>query len=328
MLNIKNKDTTEEPLKVGYVYDPFMTRHNDPKNPHHEESPNRILAIYNEMINRGLIQKMINIRSREVTSEELLQVHSDKYLTKLYKIFQRERTDNAVNSYMGQFNSVYANLQSLKCAEIAAGSTTALVTSMINNEIDRGVAIVRPPGHHGCKDEANGFCFFNNIGIAAMAAKNRGLKVAIVDFDVHHGQASQELVTGKKDMYYISVHRYDGGTFFPGTGSISKEPNVLNIPLNSGGVEGTDKFYEEIFTEQVVPTLDRIKPDILLVSAGFDAGEYDPLGGFNVTPKGFRRLVELMIPTCSKIALVLEGGYNISTLSKSMAECTEQLFIR
>jgi len=308
--------------KVGYVFDPYMTRHDNPYE-HHPEAPERILEIYKEMLNRKLIHKMIAIKSRDITREELLTVHSETYLDKLYGIFEKHKTDKSVHTDLQQYDSVYANKNTLKCAELSAGSTVSLVKSMIDGEIDRGVAIVRPPGHHGCKNEANGFCFFNNIGLAAMMAKNAGKKVAIVDFDIHHGQASEELVIGKKDLYYISVHRYDNGKFFPGTGHITKEPNVLNIPLS--GIEGTDEVYNDIFVKYVIPMLNNINPDIVLVSAGFDAGEKDPLGGYNVTPKGFRNMVELILTTCTNVCLVLEGGYNLETISKSMAECTEAL---
>lgn len=309
--------------RVGYVFDPFTTRHSNPTNPNHEESPYRILEIYKEMLNRNLIHKMIAIKSREVTREELETVHSKKYLDKLYNHFEKHKTVKAVHNYLQNYNSVYANLQTLKCAEIAAGSTIQLVQAMLNGEIDRGVAIVRPPGHHGCRNEANGFCFFNNIGLAGMMARNTGKKVAIVDFDVHHGQATQEMVTGEKDLYYISIHRYDNGKFFPGTGKLSNEPNVLNIPLTLSS--GTDYVYIDNFINKVIPMLNTIKPDIVLVSAGFDAGDGDPLGGYKVTPNGFRKLTEMILTTCSSVCMVLEGGYNLETISKSMAECTEAL---
>lgn len=327
--------------KVGYVFDPFMTRHDNPYE-YHPEAPERILEIYKEMLNRRLIHKMTAIKTREITREELLTVHSEKYLDKFYgiflleqrkecgsssragrSIFEKNKTDKAIHSRLRQYDSVYANKHTLKCAELSAGSTVNLVQAMIDGEIDRGVAIVRPPGHHGCKNEANGFCFFNNIGLAAMTAINAGKKVAIVDFDIHHGQASEELVIGKKDLYYISIHRYDNGKFFPGTGKESKESNVLNIPLT--GLTGTDEVYNEIFVDKVIPMLQTISPDIILVSAGFDAGENDPLGGYNVTPKGFRNMVKLMLTVSSNVCLVLEGGYNLETISKSMAECTEAL---
>lgn len=307
---------------VGYVFDPYMTRHENPYGDH-DEAPERILYIFNEFQKRNLIQKMTAIKSRSVTREELLTVHGKEYIDKLYNMFQKYKTDKSIHKSLQEYNSIYANQQSLKCAELSAGSSIAIVEAMLDGEIDRGVAIVRPPGHHGGKNQANGFCFFNNVALAAMKAMEQGKKVAIVDFDIHHGQGTEEAVIGKKDLLFISVHRYDNGMFFPGTGAPSKEPNVLNIPLN--GSEGTDEVYDKIFKEQVIPRLRKFNPDMIIVSAGFDAGEHDPLGGYKVTPSGFRNMVEQMVAVNSSICLVLEGGYNLHTISHSMAECTEAL---
>lgn len=311
-------------MNVGYVFDPYMTKHDNPYESH-PESPDRILSIYKEMLNRKLIQKMINVRSREVTLDELLLAHDKGYIEKLYKLFTTHKTSKALHTYLQTYDSVYANVHTLKCAELAAGSTVNLVTAMLNNEIERGVAIVRPPGHHGCKHVANGFCFFNNVAIAALVARNSGKTVAVVDFDIHHGQGTEQIFYGQQNLHYISIHRYDHGKFFPGTGHISSEPNILNIPLNNS--IGSDSVYIDKFTNVVIPRLNEIKPDIIIVSAGFDAGVDDPLGGYNVTPKGYRTIVEMMLIVCSKLCLVLEGGYNLDTISRSMAECTEALFI-
>ena len=315
---------TAKSFNVGVVYDDFMSKHFHPTEPH-PECPERIQEIYKELNKRNLITKMLAIKSRDITRDELLLVHDKKYLYKLYRSFETHKTDKAINYALGEYNSVFANLNSLKCAEKAAGSTVDLVMSIVNKKIERGVAIVRPPGHHSQCSETNGFCLFNNVALASVIARNAGMKIAVVDWDIHHGQGTEQIFYKQKDLYYISVHRYDCGNFFPGTGKMSTQPNILNIPLNY--TKGTDKEYIDIFEKQVTPKLQEIKPDIIIVSAGFDAGEGDPIGGYEVTPKGYRTLVKILKRSCSKICLVLEGGYNLQTLSNSMAECTEELFL-
>ena len=196
---------------------------------------------------------------------------------------------------------------------------------MIGN-VDRGVAIIRPPGHHATRNEAMGFCFFNNVAISAIYARNRGKKVAIVDFDIHDGNGTCDIINGEPGIHFISIHRYDNGRYYPGleTGAASNVgSNITNFTFNHA--RGTDEEYKNLFNDKVVPLLQNINPDIILVSAGFDAGLGDPLGNYRVTPNGFKMMVRMMKNVCSTIVLVLEGGYNLDTISNSMAKCVEEL---
>ena len=320
--------------KIGYVYDPFMANHKDPfdaKLPNkHPEQPNRIHRIYQELLNRGLISKMIAVRSRTATKDELLLAHSEKYIKTIsadLSIPNSKLITMALQKKSNKYSDgdVYGNDSTLECALLAAGSTVNLVDALISNSINRGVAIVRPPGHHAESSKAMGFCFFNNIGIAAIKARNAGKRVAVVDFDVHYGNATAEMLAEQENMYFFSIHRHDDSNFYPGTGAESSCDNIFNYPLNDS--KGDDQVYLDIFNKEIIPKLKDISPDIILVSAGFDAAVGDPLGGYNVTPKGFRKMVELMLTVQQRLALILEGGYNLDSIAESMAECVEALFL-
>ena len=315
--------------RVGYVYDPFMSNHESPGTEEdailgekHPEQPDRIHRIYQELLNRGFISKMKSIKSRMATKDELLLGHTEKYLDTIVDDLSNPKL---IASKLEKYNSVYANEYTLQCALLAAGSTITIVDEILNGNIDRGVAIVRPPGHHCTVSEAMGFCFFNNVSLAAIKARNAGLKVAIFDWDVHYGNGTADIVACQDNINFFSIHRHDNGKFYPGTGYKSQHPNIFNYPLNYS--KGDDQVYLGIFNDHIIPKLQEIKPNLIIVSAGFDCAEGDPLGGYHVSPKGFRKMTELLLSVQPKLVLVLEGGYNLDDISKSMASCVEALFI-
>lgn len=321
--------------RIGYVYDPFMSNHKDPfdtktSGSKHPEQPDRIHRIYQELLNRGLVSKMTCVRSRLATKDELLLGHSEKYIktitadlsipnSKLITLALQKKT----NKYSD--GDLYGCRDTVECALLAAGSTISLVDSIVDGTIDRGVSIVRPPGHHAEIAKAGGFCFFNNVALSALKARNAGKRVAVVDYDIHAANGSVDLLSEQENIYLFSIHRHDHATYYPGSGTESTIDNIYNYPLNDS--KGDDKVYLTIFNEQIIPELKEIKPDIILVSSGFDAAQNDPLGGYNVTPKGFRKMVELMLTVQPKLALVLEGGYNLDVIPICMAECVEALFL-
>src|SRR5207248_2906775 len=205
-------------------------------------------------------------------------------------------------------------------ARLAAGSLLAVCDAVLAGEVENGFALVRPPGHHAERDRAMGFCLFDNVAIAAAWLRRRGMRrVAIIDWDLHHGNGTQHLFESDPDVLYVSTHQYP---YYPGTGAaeeVGREAGVgrtVNLPFPAGF---GDREYTRACTEVVLPVCRQFAPDFVLASAGFDCDHRDPLGGMRVTPAGFaamgRACVELAAETAGgRIAAVLEGGYDLSAI--------------
>jgi len=302
-------------MKTGIVFDSIFLRHNQLGHP---ENAKRLESVMHALETKGLAEKLDHIKSRLAELNELTECQSENYIEYVKEFCEKG------GGYLDP--DTYSNSASFLAASIAVGSSIDLTKSVISGEMKNGFALVRPPGHHALSNRSMGFCLFGNIAIAAkVALKRAGIKkVAIVDFDVHHGNGTQALVGDDPNILFISSHQYP---FYPGTGSIKEigsgdsKGTIVNIPLQAGvGDVGLKKVYEEI----VIPSLHRFKPDIILVSAGYDAHWDDPLANLNLSLTGFNQISrQLLIAAndiCSgKIIFFLEGGYNLDVLANGVS---------
>lgn len=228
---------------------------------------------------------VIHVQSKRATKEDICLVHDESHWTNMSELHELQQDE--LNNYASSHESIYLNPHTFDSALLAAGNVIQVVDAVCNEEAERGVAIIRPPGHHAEIDEACGFCIFNNAAVAAKyAIQSHDLKrVLIVDWDVHHGNGIQNIFYNSSNVLYISLHRYDHGTFFPArpdanvnfVGSGQGEGYNVNIPWN--GPRMGDTEYALAFYNIVLPIAYEYNPELVLVSAGFDAARGDPLGG-------------------------------------------------
>jgi acetoin utilization deacetylase AcuC-like enzyme len=224
-------------------------------------------------------------------------------------------------------SDTYLARGSVGAATRAAGGAVALVDALLDDQLDRGIALLRPPGHHARPSAAMGFCLYNNVAVAAAHALARGVeRVAIVDWDVHHGNGTQEMFFADPHVLYISLHQW-GNSFYPGTGAADEVGHgpgrgfTVNVPL-SEGAQAAD--YVAAFERVVMPVLDSYGPELLLVSAGFDAHRDDPLAGMLLDAETYGWMTAQLTDAAGKsargkIALLLEGGYDLPALERSLA---------
>uniref|UniRef100_A0A6N2N2L6 histone deacetylase n=2 Tax=Salix viminalis TaxID=40686 RepID=A0A6N2N2L6_SALVM len=282
----------------------------------HPERSDRLRAIAASLATAGLFPgRCYPISAREITQEELQMVHSLEHIQAV------ELTSHIFSSYFTP--DTYANEHSARAARLAAGLCADLASTIFTGRVKNGFAMVRPPGHHAGVREAMGFCLHNNAAVAALAVQAAGAKkVLIVDWDVHHGNGTQEIFDQNKSVLYISLHRHEGGKFYPGTGSANEvgrngaEGSCVNIPWSRGGVGDNDYIFA--FQNLVIPIATEFAPDFTIISAGFDAARGDPLGCCDVTPAGYSQMADMLYTLSGgKLLVILEGGYNLRSISSS-----------
>jgi acetoin utilization deacetylase AcuC-like enzyme len=300
--------------KVGYVYDPVYLRHETGEHP---ENPQRLEAIMALLARSGLKERLALIEPRPATEKELALVHREAYITRIKEIGQ------AGGGYLDSETIISPG--SFDAALYAAGGVIRAVDAVMAAEANAVFALVRPPGHHATPGQAMGFCIFNNVAIAASyALKKHGLKrVAVIDFDVHHGNGTQEAFVNDPAVLYVSTHQYP---HYPGSGGIGETGRgqaagtKVNIPLPRGC---GDAEYQRVFEQIIIPVVKRFHPGLILVSAGYDPHWADGLAEMRVTVKGFAWMVStikaLADELCEgRLVLGLEGGYNLEALAYSV----------
>src|SRR5205085_6134874 len=306
-------------MAVLLLFDEKMTEH-DP-GPGHPESPNRLQAIWTDLARRPVAGTEV-VTPPEATREELRRVHDDAYISRILALRGRAvqlDPDTATSA------------ASVDAALLAAGAAAEAVRRVINGKAESAFALVRPPGHHAESTRAMGFCLFNNVAVAAAEAHARGLsRVLCVDWDVHHGNGTQHSFYHRDDLLFMSTHQWP---LYPGTGHESETGAdagsgfTVNVPLPAGC---GDDDYAAVFTDLLLPLADEYEPELILVSAGFDAHRDDPLGGMAVTSDGFAALCGAVKAVADRhckdrLVLTLEGGYDLPALARSVRGCVEVL---
>ncbi len=321
IFNFNNKMMTElKKNRIGIVFDKSYLAHDN--GPTHPESPDRLKSVLEAV--EELEAEKINITPREASKEELLLAHTPEYIDQILSLEPK----GIIMLDPDTAFSPGTREASLK----AVGGVPDAVDMITDGKIEKAFCAVRPPGHHAEPGRAMGFCIFNNIAIgAAYSIKNKDYnKVAIVDWDVHHGNGTQKVFYKSKEVLYISLHQYP---YYPGTGAESENGDgegrgyTLNVSMAAGS---SDEDYRKAFEEKIIPELEGFGPEIIFISAGFDAHRDDPLAGINLSTEFFGEMTgmlkEIADKFCDgKIISVLEGGYNLRTLKDSAAAHLEEL---
>ncbi len=309
-------------MTTAYLTDGSFTRHNHPQHPEHA---GRIEAVWQALGAAGLSDQLRQIRPTAASDEQILAVHTREHLLRLVAVSQGDR--------MVRLDpDTYALPVSPEVARLAAGAVIGAVDAVLTAQADNALAIVRPPGHHATADRQMGFCLLNNIAIAARQAQSaHGLeKVLILDYDVHHGNGSNDIFYADPSVLFISLHQYP---FYPGSGALNEigedegRGATINIPLPAGH---GDASYRGLFSEIVVPAIERFQPDLMLVSAGFDAHWVDPLASMQLTLAGYdylaRECIKMAERLCDgRIVLVMEGGYDLKALAQGWCNIARAL---
>jgi len=317
---VENK--AQRTVKTGFVYHDIYLEHRTTEG--HPETPQRLVAIVERLKQKGLYSQLLTLIPSPAGVEWIQMVHSPEYI---------QRAENTAKMavphgtrYLDSMDTPISP-KSYDAALMAVGGVFSAVDAVMQKKVTNAFCAVRPPGHHAVEDAAMGFCIFNNVAIGARYIQKKYdlSKILIVDWDVHHGNATQAMFYDDPNVLYFGVHQYP---FYPGTGSEAEKGTGkglnynINVPLPAGSGDGD---YVRLFKEKLVPAALTFSPDFVLISAGFDAHEKDLLGGMKVTTQGFAELTqivkEIALNCCEgRLVSVLEGGYHLQALADSVEE--------
>ncbi len=307
---------------TGLVYHPDFLLHDAGAG--HPERPDRLRAIVAHLESTGLNARLTPIEARAAELEWINRVHTPEYVTRLAAAQAHAPVQLDPDTRMAP--------DSLRIAILATGGVLAAVDAVMAGKVRNAFVAARPPGHHALPDRAMGFCFINHVLVAAryIQAHYRLARVLIVDWDVHHGNGTAAVAATDPSILYFSTHQYP---YYPGTGAADEQGEgaargtVINVPLAAGA---GDRELIAAFENQLVPAADAFAPDFVLISAGFDAHRDDPLASLQVSETGYRRLTEIVLDiadrhAAGRVVSVLEGGYDLTALARSVASHIEGL---
>lgn len=299
--------------RTGLAADSAVKKH-DP-GPGHPERPERYDAVMNGLESAGLVEKLLRFEARSATEDELALVHSRQYIA----LVEQEMAQGRQQLSTGDTD---LSPHSIESAKAAAGCVLSAVDAVFSGSLTNAFCVVRPPGHHASADRGMGFCLFNNIALGARHAQCRhgAERVLIADWDVHHGNGTQDIFYEDGSVFFFSTHQ---SPWYPGTGDASEQGEgrgagkTMNCPFPAGS--GRSQILGA-FQQRLLPAAREFRPDLILISAGFDSRKNDPLGLFLLTDEDFRDLTllmsELAAERCEgRLVSVLEGGYTLQGLA-------------
>ncbi len=304
-------------MTTGLVYDERFLAHRAPYE--HPEHPGRLAAIWRRLGEEGLAGRCELVPAREATREELGAIHTAAHIA---AVEATARVD-----FVQLDPDTYACRDSALAARLAAGGLADLVSAVAAGRLSNGFALLRPPGHHAEAERAMGFCLFNNVAVAARTLQRGGTRrILIVDWDLHHGNGTQNSFWEDPDVLYFSTHQFP---FYPGTGAIDETGGgrgrgaTINVAW-PGGMG--DAEYLAAFDRVLLPAARDFRPDFVLVSAGFDAADGDPLGAMRLSPVGYAQMTARLATLAGgRLVLALEGGYDLDAIARSAAACVKVL---
>ncbi len=313
--NQKNRTRGGTVLPTGFVFHVDYLKHDSGQN--HPESAERLSSLLVHLEKKELILSLKKIQPYPAAVEWLEVVHDPRYIKMVERICKDGGGMLDPDTHVGS--------ESYQVALLAAGGVMSAVDAVMNKKIKNAFCAIRPPGHHAERDKAKGFCIFNNVAIGARYVQKKfGLKkVLIVDWDVHHGNGTQNIFLDDPSVFYFSIHQFP---YYPGSGSENETGEgegggfTFNMPMFAGS---GDLEYIEAFQNILYPVALKFSPEFIFISAGFDAHKEDPLAGINISEAGYKKMTQVITKLASeccegRLVSVLEGGYNFRSLSVSV----------